>query len=142
MALLRVSDKLSHAIPDPPPGECWIWDTDLTSAGYGRITVDGQRYYAHRWFYEKLIGPIPRGLQIDHLCRVRNCVNVDHLELVTIAQNVRRGKSPSMIALRAGVCGRGHAKTPENMYQRKDRPGKRQCRPCERIRERARRSRR
>lgn len=75
-------------------GPCWIWTGSRSGGGYGRFVVDTTRREstgAHRFSYELLVGPIPEGLQIDHLCRVRACCNPAHLEPVTTAENVRRG---------------------------------------------------
>lgn len=77
---------------------CWIWNAKARRGGYGLIGIDGKSYRAHRWMYEQLVGPIPEGLQIDHLCRVRECVNPAHLEPVTHAENGRRGKNTRLTA--------------------------------------------
>ena len=69
---------------------CWVWQHSLC-AGYGRISVDGQVGMAHRAYYERVIGPIPEGLVLDHLCRCTACVNPAHLEPVTQRENLRRG---------------------------------------------------
>jgi DNA-binding transcriptional regulator YiaG len=66
---------------------CWIWTGSLNAKGYGRC-FGGM---AHRRYYEEYIGPVPEGRTIDHLCRVRNCVNPEHLEAVSHAENCRRG---------------------------------------------------
>lgn len=71
---------------------CWIWQRAFDGTGYGRACHDGRMFQAHRFIYERLVGPIPEGMQLDHLCRVRSCVNPSHLEPVTNATNTRRGE--------------------------------------------------
>lgn len=70
---------------------CWIWQLHLAGNGYGMMTVDGCPRAVHRIHFEQANGPIPPDLQLDHLCRVRECVNPDHLEPVTSAVNTQRG---------------------------------------------------
>lgn len=86
---------------------CWIWTAALKN-GYGAISLDGKIRFAHRVAYEDFVGPIPDGLQLDHLCRVPACVNPLHLEAVTPQTNVLRGYSPGAVALRRENCLYGH----------------------------------
>ena len=69
---------------------CWIWTGAINRKGYGRIQVRGIHRQAHREVYEQSIGGIPEGNPLDHLCRVRSCVNPEHMEPVTTAENNRR----------------------------------------------------
>ena len=73
------------------PG-CWVWQTGLSN-GYGSYSPGGKSKQAHIYVYELLVGPVPEGLELDHLCRVTACVNPDHLEPVTHLVNVHRGAS-------------------------------------------------
>jgi len=76
---------------------CWVWQRAKGSRdGYGRKGVGRRVLLAHRVYFERVRGPIPKGLQLDHLCRVRACVNPDHLEPVTSKTNVRRGSGPKL----------------------------------------------
>jgi len=83
---------------------CWIWTGSTQWNGYGSVSWKGARRVAHRVSYELLAGPIPKGLQLDHLCRVRGCVNPQHLEPVTNKENVRRSPLRSKRATRP-PCG-------------------------------------
>lgn len=121
---------------------CWEWTGSICpSTGYGRLLVRGRRFMAHRYAYELLVGEIPDGLQIDHLCRVRTCVNPDHLEPVTLGENVLRGAGITAQNARKTHCKRGHPFDDENTYWPPHRPGTRWCRECRRMHDRDRRAR-
>lgn len=121
-----------------PTGYCWEWTAHRTKNGYGRVSFRGKSLVAHRVAYELLVGPIPKGMQVDHLCRNRGCVNPDHLEPVTPRENAIRAFSPAGIAVRTGVCQRGHSM--DDAYRTKRADGKvvRRCRPCVRAAQRVR----
>lgn len=110
-------------------GECWLWKGPLQKHGYGAI---GGRL-AHRVAYELLKGPIPEGLQLDHLCRVRPCVNPEHLEPVTPKTNCLRGFGPGGLNAQKTHCPRGHEYSDANTYVRTGRLPARGCRACNRI---------
>jgi hypothetical protein len=107
---------------------CWVWQRAKTTAGYGTLTLDGKSAYAHRVFYEGYVADIPQGYVLDHLCRNPACCNPHHLEPVTHAENMRRTRRPT--------CKRGHPLTGTNVYLAPD--GERQCRECNRLRDRMR----
>jgi len=111
---------------------CWIWDAARWPTGYGAFHMPGGPVYAHRWAWEDRHGPIPEGLVVDHLCRVRRCVNPAHMELVTSSENAWRGHWKDVDLPRRTHCIRGHEFNEENT--RITRSGKRRCRLCERIR--------
>lgn len=89
----RKGARRLRSVPDPVPDQngCLNWQGFITVNGYGQKTAGGKRYYAHRYAYEQQRGPISEALVIDHLCSNRRCVNVEHMEVVTIAENTRRG---------------------------------------------------
>lgn len=117
---------------------CWEWAGAVDrKTGYGKLSYEGRVTTAHRASYTALVGPIPQGLVVDHLCRNKVCVRPSHLEAVTNAENIRRGHHIGQRERWADGCAQGHPWTPENT---KVRPGgKRLCRICARDGKRRRR---
>lgn len=125
-------------------GECWIWEGKHLGSGkaYGGFfvrKVQGKAVfaYAHRWAYEQWVSPIPRGTEIDHLCRETLCVRPEHLEAVTHRENVLRGESLSARRARVTHCPNGHEYTEGNTYISSK--NQRHCRTCEKNRAAAKR---
>ena len=111
--------------------ECWLWLTATNLNGYGRFRLNGKTRLAHRVAYEFVVGEIPEGLQLDHLCRVRLCVNPAHLEPVTCLKNNHRGLSG--VSNRSKThCPQGHAYDSSNTYV--DKLNRRYCKACRKAR--------
>lgn len=104
----------------------WLWTGYMNRGGYGTACMNRAKYYAHRVFYTVFIGPIPEGLQIDHLCRVKNCVNPEHLEAVTIYENISRVSEEARA--RKEYCLQEHSQDANNHYLTSD--GRRRCNQC------------
>lgn len=116
---------------------CLEWTGSKKPNGYGQFTADGRCYVAHRWLYEQRVGPIPAGMQLDHLCRNRSCVRLEHLEVVTPRENQHRGDSFSGINARKTHCPKGHPFDAGNTIIRSNqRAGRRECRACKNERRR------
>lgn len=119
---------ISHV--EKGPGGCWLWTAQLDKGGYGKVKLDGRPWMAHRAAYTLLVGPIPAGLTLDHLCRVRNCVNPDHLEPVTLKENLMRGRTPAALNSAKTACPQGHPYDEHNTYRWR---GRRMCKKCQRA---------
>jgi hypothetical protein len=113
------------------PGKCWLWLASCVEGGYGQFQIGHAKIRAHRWAYEREFGPVPAGKVLDHLCRVRNCVNPAHLEPVTTRINILRGEAPTAVNARKDECEYGHPFNIANTYRRKN--GNRRCRRCHAI---------
>ncbi len=109
---------------EPQPNGCIYFTGHINRDGYGTLSRDGRTIKAHRAAYEHFVGPIPEGMELDHLCRNRQCCNVAHLEPVTHDENMRRGAH----AIKTH-CIHGHEYTEANTYRTK--MGGRRCRSCD-----------
>lgn len=127
LALESLPERLRTRIAVDPATGCWEWHGRRDADGYGRFGSRG----AHRVIFELACGPVPAGLQLDHVCRHRPCVNPDHLEPVTARENTRRGESFAGVNSRKVRCDHGHAYSEENTYRWR---GRRDCRACIRRR--------
>lgn len=112
-------------------GECFLWRGVVGNSGYGLIRHIGKYRLVHRVVYELINGPIPNGMQIDHLCGVQICVNPAHLEAVTPRENTLRSSNPAAINARKTRCKRGHELIPAG--------AERKCMTCRREAQRKRR---
>lgn len=121
----RVFTKISFE----PNSGCWLWVANQ-QYGYGIVKFGRKQVLAHRLVYSLMKGGIPEGLTLDHLCRVRCCVNPAHLEPVTNVENIRRGMSPFSVNGRKTHCIHGHPLTPGNL--KKSRADGRVCLTCSR----------
>ncbi len=107
---------------------CILWTGCRGASGYGSITFNAKTYTAHSFVWQLKYGPIPKGLQIDHLCRNRGCINTEHMELVTLKENVLRGIGITAINAKKTHCIYGHEFNTENTYI--TRQGFRRCKIC------------
>lgn len=121
---------------------CWLWRAHTTrpTNGYGVVRRNGRMQLAHRVAYELLVGPIPEGLDLDHRCRTRLCVNPAHLEPVTPYVNFSRGHSPAAMNARKTHCVRGHLLSGDNLAIVNNGRSRR-CLQCKRDNDRARKGR-
>lgn len=125
---------LAHAqLVRVSPAGCWEWIAGK-SLGYGVVRWRGKKSYAHRVFYEALVGQIPDGKTIDHLCRNRACVNPEHMEPVSRGENVLRGEGRTAANARKTHCPMGHLLAGDNL--KRGEAGTRKCRICHNARQR------
>lgn len=142
MTLVRIplDERLWSRLVESESG-CWLYTAGLTSTGYVRISSGGgdrpRHINAHKYMYEKFIATVPPELQLDHLCRVRNCVNPWHLEPVTPRVNTLRSGAITALQAAQTHCKRGHEFTLENTRRYR---GRRVCRRCRAAAERARKA--
>lgn len=123
--LKRFEAKIEH-----DPSSCWLWVGCVLQTGYGQFRL-GKMRPAHRVSYEHYRGEIPKGLTLDHLCRIRNCVNPWHLEPVTARENTMRSPvAPAALNARKTKCMRGHRLSPGDGGQYYERRGWRKCPVC------------
>jgi hypothetical protein len=116
---------------------CWLWTGSIGKIdGYAQFRANGRTRKAHIVRYEQEFGPVPKGLELDHLCRCRHCVNPYHLEIVTRRVNLSRSKNAGAYALLTGRCQYGHVRTADNITS------SRACKICKIEQQRARRTRR
>ena len=111
----------------PDLGSCWVWKNCVTSRGYGSFQIERRRQSTHRLAYADAKGPIPDGLTVDHLCLNKRCCNPDHLEAVTMAENLRRARVTRGL-FEGGACRSGHPLSSHNL--RKTPRGELICRTC------------
>lgn len=147
---LALSDYFWTRVDRRGPDDCWPWTWAINGKGYGSIRRDGKTRGAHRIAYELSVGPIPDGMDLDHVCHSndpscaggdacphRRCCNPAHLEPVTPFVNWQRGQSPHAKDARKTHCAQGHEFTPENTRVYPNRPNQRVCLTCKRAAARA-----
>lgn len=134
--LMAVDDRFWSKVAGDDVETCWLWTAGTDGKGYGWFYVglrDGKRVSApaHRWIYQHLVCELPSSLVIDHLCRVRHCVNPWHMEPVSSHENTLRGHLPKR-RTDADTCVNGHPWVPQNVYTNPTN-GYEKCRPCARA---------
>lgn len=139
--LARLQARIIVSVDEYSGTPCWIWvggDVDKRpgKGGYARYKRLGKRRVVHRLMYELLVGEIPEGMCLDHLCRNRSCCNPSHLEAVTAKENIKRGDTGKELARKQRAkthCPHGHEYTPDNTYYVMPHKG-RACITCRQLR--------
>lgn len=132
MGYSRIEDKLLAGISFPNDvSKCWIWVGAKQKTGHGKFYWRGRHTSAYRALYIAFVNPNIQGLDVDHLCKNPECMNLGHLEAVTSRINTLRGSSPPAMNILKTECLRGHEYTPENTFINKR--GERSCRECRRT---------
>lgn len=125
-----VEEKLNNYKVDEATG-CWIWQGQINRTGYGTVRFNNKTTTAHRAYYDYYVQPVPAELQVDHLCKVRACINPAHMEIVTPIENNLRSDNPISQVMLTNICKRGHVLTSDNVY----RQGRgRACIECRKVR--------
>lgn len=128
---VTAADRFWKNVDRNGPNGCWLWTAGLIASGYGQFWDGERKVVAHRHSFEMLRGAIPPGLTLDHLCRVRRCVNPDHLEPVTRGENVLRGVGLTAKNAAKTHCAQGHPFDEANTFITER--GHRRCRICQGI---------
>lgn len=123
-------DRFDASIEKDPASGCWLWTGTINRDGYGTFSHRSRHVLAHRLAYQRYKGAFPEGTITDHLCRVRNCVNPEHLEPVTNAENLKRGRRWNSEKTH---CPNGHEYSGDNLYIVGRYRKYRQCRKCHKI---------
>ena len=131
----KVLERFLVSFDVEPSTLCWLWRKSPNTSGYGSMHVNGRKAPAHRFSYQHFVGPVPDGLELDHLCRRPPCVNPDHLEAVDHRTNMLRGNGIGSMNASKEQCKNGHPFDLVNTYYRKAKGGSvvRQCRACSLI---------
>ncbi len=127
-----IKDRLLSKIIVKQSSGCWVYTGAKHNQGYGLISIGNNMKLAHRVSYEAFVSKIPNGLTIDHLCKNRRCINPEHLEPVTMIENLRRGNGVGVINSRKTACPKGHPFVTITTKNGR----KRFCSECNRIRAR------
>lgn len=139
MTRKMLGERFWDRVDKTAANDCWEWRGSINRGGYGLLSVDNRTCQVHRVAYQMLVGSIPPGLDLDHLCRNRKCVNPAHLEPVTRRENVVRGVGPTAKKAAQVHCTHGHPLSGNNVYINSR--GNRECRVCRRALRQAERAR-